>query len=228
MFGNGAEGRSLLTLSQHMVVIKRNYRRLKEAKLIDFASNFNTNLFLSSTDFPAPPVSQADMTTAYKAYETAAQLSRSQRSDHNTGQVVTTRAALITKLDTQVAYVEQTATTAEQVNAVGLEPTATKPSKAPIPPAPQDAGTKDSPEPLSVIVYCKPIKFETSTARVTYSVFETNEAGSEELRLMVSDTNSRELSFGGLTTGKVYYFYIRAKTSSGFGPPSKVLRWVGR
>lgn len=228
MQGIGAGSRSLLIPSQFMVVVKKSYRRFKESKLITFATNFNTNLFLSTKDFPEPPLPQSDIIKAIKVYEDSAELSRSQRSDYNTSQSALAKGDLVTKLDTQVDYVENTATMPEQVKAVSLEPIATGPSKPPVPPAPQDAGAKDSGMPLSVIVFCKPIKLATSSARVTYYVYETNVDGSEELRLMTSGTNSRDLSFGGLTTGKVYYFYIRAKTSAGFGPPSKVLHWVGR
>lgn len=228
MHGRDAGSQSLQTLSQLMVVVKKSYRRLKESKLITFGTNFNNNLFLATADFPAPPISKTDMALAIKTYENAAELSRSQRSDYNTGQTAVAKGDLLTKLNTQVDYAEQTATTSEQLRAVGLEPVAERPSKAPLPPAPEDAGAKDSGMPLSVIVFCKPVKLATSTATVSYYVYETNETGSEQLGLMISGTNSRKLEFGGLTTGKVYYFYIRAKTSAGFGSPSKVLRWVGR
>jgi hypothetical protein len=72
------------------------------------------------------------------------------------------------------------------------------------------------------------VKLVNSTARVSYYVYETNADGTVQLGLMASGTISRKLEFGGLTTGKVYYFYIRAKTTAGFGPPSKPIRWVGQ
>lgn len=229
MHDTGAGGRSLQKQPQHMVVVKKNFRRYSENKLTDFADNFNTNLFSSTTVFPAPPITKTAVTDAIKAYEQAAKDARSERSDHNTEQAFNKRTDLLEKLDTQVDYVEQTATTAEQVKGVGLDPVADGPSKAPLPPAPTGVKAKDSAYPQSVLMSCKPIKFENSAAQVTYYVFETNEAGSEDIRQMTSNTNSRKLEFGGLTTGHIYYFHVRAKTSAGFGPPSTpTVRWVGR
>lgn len=211
-----------------MIVVKKSYRVFKEAKLISFATNFNTNLFLNAVDFPAPPVAKSDMTKAVDDYESAAELSRSVRSDFNTGEVLNRRNELIERLDTQVDYCEQTAATKSQLVAVGLEPTADGPSKAPLPGKPEGEGAKEANEPQSVTVYCKPVKLENSTGKVSYFVYETNSDGTVQGQLMYSNSNSRNLTFGGLDTGKVYYFYIRAKSTAGFGPPSKVIRWVGR
>lgn len=211
-----------------MVVVKKSYRKYKEAKLISFGTNFNTNLFQNPSFFPSPPVTEKDMADAIDAYEKAAELSRSIRSDTNTGKAKDSRDALLELLNTQVDYCEQTATTKAQLLAVGLEPAADGPTKTPLPGKPEGEGAKESDEPLSVTVFCKPVKLENSSGLVTYYVYETNSDGTEERRLMYSGTKSRDLSFGGLETGKVYYFYIRARTSAGFGPPSKPIRWVGR
>jgi len=212
-----------------MVVVKKTYRRLKEDKLITFANNFRTNLGLSVATFPTPPVSDADMKAAITAYDNAAETFRAERSSYNAGQTRTKRAALIEVLDTQIDYVELTAPDVPSVEALGLEPSSEgKPKKAPKPGKPEGVGAKESDEPLSVTMFCKPVRLENSSAKVSYFVYETNVDGTEERRLMYSGSNSRNLSFGGLETGKVYYFYIRAKTTAGFGPRSAPVKWVGR
>lgn len=211
-----------------MVVIKKNYRRYNETKLVTFTTTFASNLKLSTSTYPAPPVKPEDLTKASQDYQTAADNYRAEKSDYNTGQTRTARKALIDLLNADVSYVEQTAPDEDSVRSLGLEPAATKVTKAPLPGKPEGEGAKESDEPLSVTVFCKPVKLENSSAQVSYYVYETNDAGTEERRLMYSGTKSRDLSFGGLETGKVYYFYIRAKTTAGFGPPSKPIRWVGR
>lgn len=211
-----------------MVIVKKSYRFYNEKKLVQFATNLKVNLKSATDIFPSPPFSEADMNTAIKAYQNAASKWRAEKSDFNMGETRKKKKALIEMLDSQVDYAEKTSPNESGVKSLGLAPIASGPSKPPIPGKPEKEGAKESGEPQSVTVFCKPVKLDNSSAMVTYYVFETNQDGTEEYRLMASGTNSRGLTFGGLTTGKIYYFYIRAKTSSGFGPPSKVIRWVGR
>lgn len=211
-----------------MVAVKKSYRKLNKDNLVIFSTNFKKNLFLDPTTYPTPPHSEATMTTRIQEYETAYGNWRAERSAHNAGITRTKRALLIKTLDEQVEYVELNASDAAAVVSLALEPAATESGTTPIPGQPTGEGIKASGEAQSVTVYCKPVKLVNSTARVTYYVYETNVDGTVQLGLMASGTNSKKLSFGGLTTGKVYYFYIRARTTAGFGIPSKVIRWVGQ
>lgn len=211
-----------------MIIVKKGYRFLNEKKLVGFATSLKVNLKSALATFPTPPFTEAEMGAAIKAYQKAAGNWRSEKSGFNMGQTRNKRKDLIELLDGQVAYAEETAPDDAALIALGLAPIATRPSKAPLPGKPMKEGAKESGMPQSAIVFCKPVKLENSSALITYCVFETNEAGTEEYALVAFGTNSRGLTVSGLTTGKVYYFYIRAKTSTGFGPPSNVIRWVGR
>lgn len=212
-----------------MITVKKSYRTLNEEKLVDFATKFKKNLEKSSASFPEPPVKAAEMDVLINDYSKAAETWRAERSSYNSGQTIVAKDKLIEGIDSNVAYVEPLAASVEAVEALGLEASsAGERKKGPIPGAPEDAGVKESGEPLSATMFCKPVKLENSAAKVSYYVYETNADGTEERRLMMAGTSCRDLSFGGLETGKVYYFYVRAKTSGGFGPPSAPVRWVGR
>lgn len=211
-----------------MIVIKKSYRYGSEKKLIKFSTTFTTNLFKSTAIFPTPPVPEQTIMNATNAYEEAAKIYRAERSSFNAGETRNKRKELLALLNSQVVYVEAIASDVTSVEALGLEVAASKPGNAPLPGKPVGEGAKASELPQSVIVYCDVVKLANSTAKVSYYVYETNADGTVQLGLMTSGTTSRKLEFGDLTTGKVYYFYIRAKTTAGFGPPSKPIRWVGQ